>query len=220
MQHAQIPLAPEGWPVIGLCAFSALVFALLGCWPVAVCFLALTWFCCHFFRDPERVPPEGPGVAASPADGRVVRIERRANPMNGEQCLCVSIFMNVFSVHVNRAPVACTVERVRYWPGKFLNAAWDKASEENERCGYLLRDSDGHCWGMVQIAGLVAQRIVCRVRPGDRLAPGQRYGMIRFGSRVDLYLPEAYTACVAVGDKVYAGQSVLARLKEEPAQYA
>ena len=130
---------------------------------------------------------------------------------SGEARQCVSIFMNLFNVHVNRAPVACTVQGILYLPGKFLNASFDKASTDNERCAYSLRDANGDLWSMVQIAGLVARRIVCRVEEGDTLDRGERYGMIRFGSRVDLYLPEGYVAAARVGETVLAGQSVLAR---------
>ena len=211
MRPASHGLTPEGWPIIGLCAFTALIFVLMGCWPVALIFVILTWFSCHFFRDPERVVPQEPGLAVSPADGRVIRIDRREDPLTGEHRLCVCIFMNVFSVHVNRSPVAAVVERIRYFPGKFVNAAWDKAATDNERCAYLLRDHEGGQWSMVQIAGLIARRIVCRVEEGDSLARGQRYGMIRFGSRVDLYVPEGYSPAVNVGEQVFAGQSVLVR---------
>lgn len=211
MRPPSCGIAPEGWPVIGLCALTALIFALVGCWPVAVLFVLLVWFSCHFFRDPERVIPREDDVAVSPADGRVIRVDRRADPVTGESRLCVCVFMNVFNVHVNRAPVTGTVERVRYWPGQFFNAAWDKAATDNERCACLLRDAEGRAWTMVQIAGLLARRIVCRAEEGDELARGERYGMIRFGSRVDLYLPEDYIALVAVGERVVAGQSVVAR---------
>ena len=121
--------------------------------------------------------------------------------------------MNVFSVHVNRAPVAGTVEGIRYFPGAFVNAAFDKASTHNERCAYSMRDADGNPWTMVQIAGLIARRIVCRVDEGDALARGERYGMIRFGSRVDLYLPQGYVVATRIGEQVFAGQSVVARAK-------
>lgn len=211
MRPASVGITPEGWPVIGLCAFTALIFALVGCWPVAVIFVALTWFSCHFFRDPERVTPREAHIAVSPADGKVIRVDRRADPVTGEQRQCVCIFMNVFSVHVNRAPLAATVENIHYFPGAFFNAAWDKASTDNERCAYLLRDAEGLPWVMVQIAGLIARRIVCRVEEGDALARGQRYGMIRFGSRVDLYVPEGYSPSVAVGEQVFAGQTIVAR---------
>jgi phosphatidylserine decarboxylase len=210
MRAASLSLTPEGLPVIGLTALSSLIFALIGCWPMALLFLVLCWFSCHFFRDPERVTPQAAGLAVSPADGKVIRIEPRQDPITGERRLCISIFMNVFSVHVNRAPVAGTVEAIRYFSGAFVNAAWDKAATDNERCAYLLRDAEGQAWTMVQIAGLIARRIVCRVDEGDSLARGQRYGMIRFGSRVDLYVPEEYTVVTTIGEQVYAGESVLA----------
>lgn len=211
MRPAYISITAEGWPCIGMTAFSALIFALLGCWPMALVFLVLFWFSCHFFRDPERVTPRAAGLCVSPADGRVVRMEAKEDPVTGERRTCISIFMNVFSVHVNRAPVDGTVEAIRYFPGKFLNAAADKASSDNERCAYLLREASGEGWTMVQIAGLIARRIVCRVDEGDALRRGERFGMIRFGSRVDLYVPEGYTATTRIGEQVYAGESVLAR---------
>ncbi len=211
MRPASIGITPEGCPVIGLCAFSAGIFALVGCWPLSIIFLVLTWFSCHFFRDPERVVPQDTDVAVSPADGRVIRIDRLKNPISGESCVCIAIFMNVFSVHVNRAPIESTVEKIHYFPGKYFNAAWDKAATDNERCAYVLRDEEQNSWTMVQIAGLIARRIVCRVEEGDDLKRGQRYGLIRFGSRVDLYIPEGYNPAISIGDKVFAGQSIIAR---------
>ncbi len=211
MRKASAGLAPEGLPFLVLLAVTALTFAALRCWPMALLFLVATWFAGHFFRDPERIVPVEDGVAVSPADGRVIRIESREDPLTGEHRTCVSIFMSVFNVHVNRAPLRSTLERIQYYPGKFFNASLDKASTDNERCAYLLRDGDNHTWTMVQIAGLIARRIVCRAETGDVLERGERYGLIRFGSRVDLYLPDAYTPQVIVGDTVYAGESVLAR---------
>lgn len=217
MRPARCGITPEGWPLIGLLALAALVCALLGWAAPAVAALLLCWFSLHFFRDPERVTPRAPGLAVSPADGRVVRIETRRDPMTGEKRVCISIFMNVFSVHVNRSPAAGTVTGVRYWPGKFLNAALDKASSENERCACRLRDADGEDWVFVQIAGLIARRIICRAEEGDALERGQRFGMIRFGSRVDLYLPEGYLPAVCVGEKVFAGQSIIAQKRDDDA---
>ena len=211
MRTPSVGIDPEGWPLIGLCAFSSCTFALLGCSLAACIFLGLTWFCAHFFRDPERVTPNAPGLAVSPADGKVVAIGPRTDPLTGEDRTCISIFMNVFSVHVNRSPVEADVEAIRYYPGKFLNASLDKASTDNERCAYLLRDADRGAWTMIQIAGLIARRIVCRTDEGDRLARGQRYGLIRFGSRVDLFIPADYTPACAVGDRVFAAQSIVAR---------
>ncbi|MEG2172685.1 MAG: phosphatidylserine decarboxylase family protein [Desulfovibrionaceae bacterium] len=211
MQKSSVGITPEGWPVIGLTALSAFIFALLGCWPMAVIFLVLVWFSCHFFRDPERVVPQAAGLAVSPADGRVIRIDKRIDPISGESRTCVCVFMNVFSVHVNRAPVAGTVTAIHYHPGTFVNAAWDKASTDNERCAYAMRDAAGDHFTFVQIAGLIARRIVCRVAIGDSLERGERFGMIRFGSRLDLYMPEDYSPAIGIGELVFAGQSILAR---------
>jgi len=211
MRTPSVGITPEGWPFIGLCAFSSGIFAMIGC-PLAACvFLVLTWFSAYFFRDPERVTPSAPDLAVSPADGKVIGIGPRKDPFTGEERTCISIFMNVFSVHVNRSPVQAEVEAIRYYPGKFFNASLDKACTDNERCAYLLRDADGGSWIMIQIAGLIARRIVCRTEEGDRLARGQRYGLIRFGSRVDLFIPAGYTPACAVGDRVFAAQSIVAR---------
>ncbi|MDR2744286.1 MAG: phosphatidylserine decarboxylase family protein [Desulfovibrio sp.] len=211
MHKPNIGIAPEGWPCIGLTALAAEVCAFADFEIPAVIFLAACAFSLHFFRDPERVVPREPGLAVSPADGRILHIAERQDPMGGESRLCIGIFMNVFNVHVNRAPVAGVVEEIRYLPGKFFNASFDKASEDNERCAYKLRDADGLSWTMVQIAGLVARRIVCRVEAGDDLGRGERFGVIRFGSRVDLYLPRGYVAAVKPGEHVFAGQTVIAR---------
>jgi phosphatidylserine decarboxylase len=210
MRQASAGVAPEGYPFILLSAFSALVFAVMGCWVMATVFLLATWFAGHFFRDPERVTPTGPGLAVSPADGKVIRIQPMPDPFSGQLRPCASIFMNVFNVHVNRSPVAGTVKAIAYYPGAFINAARDKASSGNERCACALESAEGD-FTMVQIAGLIARRIVCRAEEGDELARGQRFGLIRFGSRVDLYIPEDYDWQVRVGDKVVAGESVLAQ---------
>ncbi|MGE4298972.1 MAG: phosphatidylserine decarboxylase family protein [Desulfovibrionaceae bacterium] len=213
MRNSSVSLAREGVPFIFLAAFATLVFALLE-WEIAACAaLALTVFSVNFFRDPERVIPStthDPLVAVSPADGKVVKIGRMRDPITGEERTAVCVFMNVFNVHVNRCAVAGTVERIRYYPGKFLNASFDKASEDNERCALGIVDAHGGRWTMVQIAGLIARRIVCWAEEGDVLGRGQRYGLIRFGSRVDLYLPQDYTPAVGIGDKVLAGQTILA----------
>ena len=210
MQKASVGIAPEGYPFIFLCAFTSLVFAMLHITSVALVFLGLAWFCGHFFRDPERVVPTGPGLAVSPADGKVIKIEQRPDPFSGEMRTYVAIFMNVLSVHVNRSPVAGTVRAIAYHPGAFINASFDKASTANERCAYAIDGPEGS-FSMVQIAGLIARRIVCRVQEGDSLERGMRFGLIRFGSRVDLYLPADYTVAVRMGDTVFAGQSVIAR---------
>lgn len=210
MLKPSFSICPEGASAIGFTAFSAIVFACLDLWAPALLFWLLCFFSLHFFRDPARSIPQAPGLAVSPADGTILKIETLPDPLTGESRRRVSIFMSVFNVHVNRSPVAGVVEEIRYWPGKFLNASFDKASTDNERCGYRIKGEDGD-WTMIQIAGLIARRIVCRAEIGDSLARGERLGMIRFGSRVDLYLPEGYSPCVAKGDRVLGGQTVVAR---------
>jgi phosphatidylserine decarboxylase len=211
MRKPSVGIAAEGYPSILLSAFASLIFAIMGCWPMAFLWLLFTFFAGHFFRDPERVVPSAPGLAVSPADGKVIRIETRPDPINGQERVCISIFMNVFNVHVNRMPVAGTIRAVVYRPGSFVNAALDKASRDNEQCCYHIQDEEGNYWQMTQIAGLVARRIVCRVDEGDTLVRGERYGMIKFGSRVDLYIPDGYKPGVKIGEAVMAGSSVLAR---------
>jgi phosphatidylserine decarboxylase len=208
-------VCPEGLPFIGLSALLALCLALLGWWFLTLVALALTGFVLNFFRDPERIGPEDPDLAVAPADGRVIRVVRAVDPLSGEQRTCVSVFMNVFNVHVNRMPVAGTVKRMRYHPGTFVNASLDKASEFNERNVIGLTDAQGLDWTMVQIAGLVARRIVAWAEPGDVLGRGERYGMIRFGSRVDLYLPQAYDSLVEPGRKVHAGETPVAARRRD-----
>jgi phosphatidylserine decarboxylase len=211
MNKPSIGLAPEGVPLIGLLTVFSVCTALLGWWPVTLIFFVLLWFSIHFFRDPERVIPQDTDIAVSPADGRIIRIEDRTDPIDGEHKQCISIFMNVFSVHVNRAPVSGTVTDVRYHPGKFFNAAWDKASTDNEQCIWQMQDENGLPWTFVQIAGLVARRIVPHAEQGDMLKRGHRFGMIRFGSRVDVYLPTGYMPAVSIGENVFAGQTILSK---------
>lgn len=206
-------ITPEGLPSIGLSAFAAFIFALLDCPFLAIVFLLLLFFCCNFFRDPERVVPNAEGLAVSPADGKVIKIGTMPDPFTGEERQCICVFMNVFNVHVNRSPIKSEIKGITYHPGLFINASFDKASKDNERCSYSLQDGDGYLWSMVQIAGLVARRIVCRVDVGDTLERGERFGMIKFGSRVDIYLPSEYTPAVFTGEKVLAGQTVLAKKK-------
>ncbi len=211
MRPASASIAPEGFPLLVLLALCALCFAALD-WGIAtVVVLFFFFFTLHFFRDPERVIPHADGLAVSPADGRIIKIEKRPDPFDGKERTCISVFMNVFNVHVNRSPVAGTVTELRYHPGKFINASFDKASEHNERCSWQVTDAEGRLWTFVQIAGLIARRIVPHAEQGDILDRGQRFGMIRFGSRVDLYLPEGYDSAVHIGQIVLAGQSVLAR---------
>jgi phosphatidylserine decarboxylase len=203
-------VAREGWPFLALAFVVAAALSWAGLWVLA----ALAWlavlFIVQFFRDPPRVIPRGPGAVLSPADGRVVKVERARDPYLPRDALKISVFMNVFNVHSNRSPVDGTVIGAWYHRGSFLNAALDKASLENERNALHLRTAEGRDVTCVQVAGLIARRILCYVKPGDALARGQRYGFIRFGSRVDVYLPPDAQPKVAVGDTVFATETVLA----------
>lgn len=205
-------LAREGWPFIaGTVVAAALVWALAGfAWSIPLWIIAL--FVIQFFRDPPRVVPAQANAVLSPADGRIVKVEKVSDPYTGRESLLISVFMNVFNVHSNRAPVDGTVERVSYSPGKFINADLDKASTENERNALVMQLSGGERIAVVQVAGLIARRILCYVKAGDALQRGQRYGFIRFGSRVDVYLPLSARPRVAVGDKVAATSTILAEL--------
>jgi phosphatidylserine decarboxylase len=204
-------IAREGWPFVA----ATLLFALLatlwwGIWSLPA--WALFLFVVQFFRDPPRVAPTQPNAVVAPADGRVIAIEPTTDPWRQCPALKVSIFMNVFNVHANRSPVDGVVVAQWYHPGQFLNAALDKASTANERNALHLRTDEGSDLTCVQVAGLIARRILCYVRPGDRLTRGQRFGFIRFGSRVDLYLPPQTRLCVVIGEKVLGGTTLLATL--------
>ncbi len=204
-------LAREGWPFIaGSLIAGIVVWAFAGFWwSLPVWIVAV--FCIQFFRDPPRAVPSQPNAVLSPADGRIVKVEKVNDPYTQRDTLLVSVFMNVFNVHSNRAPVDGMVERVDYQPGKFVNADLDKASTENERNAMVVKMANERIT-VVQVAGLIARRILCYVKPGDVLARGQRYGFIRFGSRVDVYLPLTARPKVAVGDVVYATRTVIAEL--------
>lgn len=207
-------IAREGWPFLVAGVAIALVVGALAGWGWSLPFWLGTLFALQFFRDPPREVPEDPRAVVSPADGRIVAVARLRDPWLGRDALKISVFMNVFNVHSNRAPVDGEVRQRWYHPGAFLNAALDKASEANERNALWLRTRDGQDVTCVQIAGLVARRILCYVNAGDVLERGQRFGFIRFGSRVDIYLPLDAEVGGALGDKVYAAQSVLARLAD------
>jgi len=204
-------LAREGWPYIAASAIASVVVALVAGWWSIPLWL-LTIFIVQFFRDPPRQVPVQANAVLSPADGRIVKVEKVHDPYTGRDALLLSVFMNVFNVHSNRSPVDGTVERVEYSAGKFINADLDKASTENERNALVMRLQSGERITVVQVAGLIARRILCYVKPADALMRGQRYGFIRFGSRVDVYLPLAARPRVAVGDVVYATTSVIAEL--------
>lgn len=210
MLKPSVGVSLEGLPYIIIAAFATLVFAVMGYWPLAVLGLGATAFIGHFFRDPERVGPEDAEAVVSPADGRVIKVAREVDPVTGDIRQVVAIFMNVFNVHVNRMPVSGKVEIIRYIPGKFVNASFDKASEDNERNIVVVTGKGNQRFTIVQIAGLIARRIVCWVEPGDKLKRGERFGLIKFGSRVDLYMPDGYVPTVGVGQMVIAGETALA----------
>ena len=203
-------LAREGWPFIAGSLIVAVLLSMVGWWSLP--FWLLFLFCLQFFRDPARVIAGGPKSIVSPADGRVVVVEETTDPYLNRSALKISVFMNVFNVHSNRSPLECRVEGKWYHPGSFLNAALDKASLENERCALHLKAADGQDVTCVQVAGLVARRILNYVDAGTALKAGERYGFIRFGSRLDLYLPLDAKVKVVIGDKVSASSSVLAEL--------
>jgi len=204
------PIADAGYPFIFASAFTTGVLALLGFALWAIIALLTTFFICYFFRDPDRLVPLQPGVVVSPADGKIIDVKNIADSryFNG-RCVKVSIFMSVFNVHVNRIPHGGEVKKIDYQPGKFFSANLDKASEKNEHNAVYIELEDGHTMCMVQIAGLIARRIICHIQNGDRVVRGQRFGMICFGSRVDLYLPVDIELDVSRGDKVKAGASIV-----------
>jgi phosphatidylserine decarboxylase len=205
-------IAREGWPFLAIAIVVALLLTLAKWWIAA----ALAWlaalFVLQFFRDPPRVVPTDAAAVLSPADGRIVKVEKARDPFLDRDALKISVFMNVFNVHSNRSPVDASVVNAWYHAGSFLNAALDKASLENERNALHLRTANGDDVTCVQIAGLIARRILCYAKPGDALARGQRYGFIRFGSRVDVYLAPGAAPKVAVGDTVFATSTILAEL--------
>ena len=202
-------IAKEGWPFLGVAVVAALVATqLLGAWSWPFWIIAV--FVLQFFRDPGRIVPQNPNAVLSPADGRIVVVEKALDPYANREALKISVFMNVFNVHSNRSPVDGKVEKVEYFPGKFVNADLDKASTENERNAVVMTASNGQTVTFVQVAGLIARRILCYVDAGAELARGQRYGFIRFGSRVDVYLPLSARPLVTVGEKVSATETILA----------
>lgn len=211
-RHYPHPLiAREGWPFLtGAIVLAILASFFAGAWSVFAWLLAL--FVLQFFRDPPRPIPQDPKAVLCPADGRIVVVGKAIDPYRQREALKISVFMNVFNVHSQRSPVDGVVEKVEYHPGSFLNAALDKASLENERNAVLARLADGTEVTFVQIAGLVARRVLCYTKAGDTLARGQRYGFIRFGSRVDVYLPLDARPKVSIGDKVSASSTILAEL--------
>jgi len=213
------PIHPEGYPFVA--GFVIATLLLFWWWsPAGWLATFATLWCAYFFRDPQRVTPVYPGVVVAPADGRVVSVTNAVPPpelgLGTAQFLRISIFMSVVDCHVNRSPVTGRIERVVYHEGLFLNAHLDKASEDNERNTLVIGTPDGHRIAVVQIAGLIARRIVRFVNEGQALSAGQRIGMIRFGSRADVYLPPGSTALVGEGQSAIAGETVLAELLGPP----
>lgn len=207
-----VPIHREGWKFVAVFFVVSLLLGLL--WePLMWIGFLLTAWCAYFFRDPERLTPQDDDLVISPADGRVSAITMVTPPaeleLGDQPMLRISVFMNVFNCHVNRAPMRGRVSRVAYRAGKFLNADLDKASQENERNGLVIESPNGTV-GVVQIAGLVARRILCWAEAGNTIAVGERFGLIRFGSRVDVYLPADATPRVATGQTAVAGETVLA----------
>lgn len=219
MQKPHYPhpiFAREGWPYMAAAIIVALVVTVIGGW-WSLPFWIIALFVVQFFRDPPRHVPLQPNAVLSPADGRIVVVETTQDPYAQRQALKISVFMNVFNVHSNRSPVDGEITHLEYFAGKFVNADLDKASLENERNALVIRTPGGDTVTAVQVAGLVARRILCYVKAGDRLARGQRYGFIRFGSRVDIYLPPDAQPRVAIGDKVSATSTILADLPRRDA---
>jgi phosphatidylserine decarboxylase len=217
-----VPIHPAGWPFIAIFAGLTVVLAVVA-QPLGWIGGAATLWCIFFFRNPDRVTPCRAGLIVSPADGIVKWVgpampppELELGPAPRDR---VSIFMNVFDVHVNRIPLEGVIVRSVYRPGRFINASLDKASEHNERQGIVIAANNGRELGLVQIAGLIARRILCRLNVGDSVQTGQRFGMIRFGSRVDIYLPPGVNALVSVGQRMIAGETVIADVQSnEPAR--
>ena len=205
-------IAREGWPILAGTLIAVIVSWMLDLGIITFLFFVFLVFAFQFFRDPAREAPEDPRAVGSPVDGRVCKVEKCTNPETGEDAVKVSIFMNVFNVHSQKSPVAGVVEKVTYTPGLFVNADLDKASTENERNAVTVRMADGRRITFIQVAGLVARRIICYATIGQELARGERYGFIRFGSRVDVYLPADAEIVAQIGDKMTGVSSTIARL--------
>jgi phosphatidylserine decarboxylase len=213
MLTPQVPVAKEGYPFIGFAAFCTLVMAILNLPVVAIILLIVTTFILCFFRDPERFVPPAEDALVSPADGKVLLVEKISGSIFTEgEAHKISIFMNVFNVHVNRIPFSGKVEKVLHKTGKFYSADSERGGLENEQCATVITTSEGKKLVFVQIAGLIARRIICWLEPGDEVIKGKRFGLIRFGSRVDLYLPIETNISITAGEKVRAGETILGYL--------
>ena len=220
LDNVLVPIAREGWPFIAIFGLISLIFYFVYA-PLGWIGLVLTLWCVYFFRNPDRVTPEREGLIISPADGIVQMIAEVSPPeeldMGSEPVVRVSVFMNVFDCHVNRIPCDGRIGKLVYVPGQFLNASLDKASEENERQMVRIDLESGAFVGAVQIAGLVARRIVCYLEEDQIVLAGERFGLIRFGSRVDIYLPHGAVSQAVIGQKCVSGETVLADLKSDEA---
>jgi phosphatidylserine decarboxylase len=222
LNNVVVPIAREGWPFIAIFSLVSLVLYFVYA-PLGWVGWVLTLWCIYFFRNPDRVTPEREGLLISPADGIVQMIAEVTPPkeldMGTEPVVRISVFMNVFDCHVNRIPCDGRIGRLVYVPGQFLNASFDKASEENERQMIRIDLDSGAFVGAVQIAGLVARRIICYLEDDQTVLAGERFGLIRFGSRVDVYLPPNTVSQVVIGQKCISGETVIADLKsDEPAR--
>lgn len=211
------PMHPEGYRFVAI--FALIAVGLMWLWtPLGWVGIGLTIWCYYFFRDPKRSVPQDSDLILSPADGVISLIERAVPPpelgMAPDALMRVSVFMNVFNCHVNRAPVAGKITAIAYRPGKFFNASLDKASVDNERNALAIKLPDGRQIAVVQIAGLVARRIMCWAKPNDAIAAGERFGLIRFGSRLDVYLPDGVAPLVALGQTMVAGETIIADLRQ------
>jgi len=220
LDNVLIPIAREGWPFIAIFGLVSLILYFVYA-PLGWIGLVLTLWCVYFFRNPDRVTPEREGLIVSPADGIVQMIAEASPPeeldMGSEPVVRVSVFMNVFDCHVNRIPCDGRIGKLVYVPGQFLNASLDKASEENERQMVRIDLDSGAVIGAVQIAGLVARRIVCYLEEDQIVLAGERFGLIRFGSRVDIYLPHGAVSHAVIGQKCVSGETVLADLRSDEA---
>jgi len=213
MKEARIPVAREGYPFIAFAAFVCLIFAQLEYDLPALAVLVFTGFVVYFFRDPDRISPDDDDAVVSPADGKVILVEKIFDDrFVNEHVYKISIFMSVFDVHVNRTPYTGKVEKIVYTPGSFYAANTDQGGLANEHCGLVLSTEKNFQYAVVQIAGLVARRIICWVEKGDTIERGRRFGMIRFGSRVDIYLPQNMQLEIRSGQKVKAGETVIGYL--------
>jgi phosphatidylserine decarboxylase len=221
MKTFLVPIHPAGWPFIVLFCVVTLILLFFS-QTLGMIGLALTGWCIYFFRNPKRVTPLGEGLIISPGDGVVTKIEKAVPPKelgwSKTPLMRVSIFLNVFDVHVNRIPVEGVIIKIHYHPGKFFNASLDKASQHNERNSLLMKTSSGHEVLVVQIAGLIARRILCNVKEGQEMHAGETFGIIRFGSRVDLYLPEGVYPQVIEGQRMIGGETIIGDLHSKAPQ--